>query len=65
MSNDRFYNPGAGLASIPGAFVVKTPEGYYVSEGVFSKNKERAKIFTDFNQANNAKKRFGGKVVKL
>ena len=60
-----YVAPSRGLASIPGAFVVKTPEGYYVSEGVFAKGKNKAKVFTDFNQANNAKKRFGGKVVKL
>ena len=50
---------------IPGRFIVKTNEGYYVSKNKFSIYKEDAKIFDDFNLANDIKKEKGGKVVKL
>ena len=50
---------------IPGRFIVKTPNGYYVSEGNYSIHKRDAYIFDDFNKANEIKKRLGGKVVKL
>lgn len=50
---------------IPGRFVVKTNEGYFVREGVYTKNKAKAHIFNDFAKARQEKKRLGGKVVKL
>ena len=50
---------------IPGRFIVKTNEGYYISKNKFSIMKEDAKIFDDFNAANDIKKELGGKVVKL
>ena len=50
---------------IPGKFIVKTAEGYLVNSKKFSINKADAKIFNDFNKANEMKKQFGGKVVKL
>ena len=50
---------------IPGKFIVKTNEGYYVSKGNYSDFKDDAKIFDDFNLANDIKKEKGGKVVKL
>ena len=50
---------------IPGKFIVKTNEGYYVSKNKYSIYKEDAKIFDDFNLANDIKKEKGGKVVKL
>ena len=50
---------------IPGRFIVKTSEGYYVSEGTYSIHKHEAHIFNDFNKANDVKKKYGGKVVKL
>ena len=50
---------------IPGKFIVKTNEGYYVSKGKYSILKEDAKVFDDFNLANDIKKEKGGKVVKL
>lgn len=53
------------LQVIPGRFVVKTLEGYYVKENKFSIYKKDAMIFDDFNVARQIKARFGGKVVKL
>ena len=53
------------FSMIPGRFIVKTPQGYYVNDEEFSKSKGRAKIFYNFNEALSQKKRFGGKVVKL
>ena len=50
---------------IPGMFIVKTPDGYYISEGHYDSNKPLATIFDDFNKANDIKKRLGGKVIKL
>ena len=58
-SNDTVF------AVIPGKFIVKAPEGYYISDTSFTKAKSKATIFYDFNQALLRKKRFGGKVVKL
>ena len=53
------------LEKIPGKFIVKTSEGYYVSQRTTSVYKHEAKIFDDFNEANKIKKLHGGKVVKL
>ena len=53
------------FSMIPGRFIVKTPQGYYVNDEEFSKSKGKAKIFYNFNEALSQKKRFGGKVVKL
>ena len=50
---------------IPGRFIVKLLEGYYVAEGEVSDNKEDAKVFDDYNLAKDIKKEKGGKVVKL
>ena len=50
---------------IPGRFIVKTAQGYYVNKNKLSINKDDAKIFDDFNEANDIKKALGGKVVKL
>lgn len=50
---------------IPGRYIVKTMEGYYVEEGKLSIYKDDAKIFLDFNLANDIKKRLGGKVVRI
>ena len=50
---------------IPGRFIVKTPEGYYINEKKISQSKGDAHIFLDFNKAVIIKKRFGGKVIKL
>lgn len=50
---------------IPGAFVVKCREGYFVKEKTFTKEKSEARIFHDFNLAYDHKKKYGGKVVKL
>lgn len=52
-------------AKIPGKFIAKLPEGYYVSPNKYSIDKSDAKIFDDFNEANDLKKTFGGKVIKL
>ena len=57
--------PEIERAKIPGKFIVKTNEGYYVSKGKYSIMKGDAKIFDDFNLANDIKKEHGGKVVKL
>ena len=50
---------------IPGRFIVKTMEGYYVNENEYSNSKEDAKVFDDFNLAKDIKKEKGGKIVKL
>ena len=50
---------------IPGKFIVKTNDGYYVNQRRLSQSKGDAKIFDDFNKANEIKKKLGGKVVKL
>ena len=50
---------------IPGRFIVKLPEGYYVNENKVSPYKENAKVFDDFNLAKDVKKEKGGKVIKL
>ena len=50
---------------IPGKFIVKAYEGYYISDKKFSVYKHEAKIFNDFNVAKQIKARFGGKVIKL
>ena len=57
--------PAPERAKIPGKFIVKTNEGYYVGKGKYSIMKGDAKIFDDFNLANDIKKEHGGKVVKL
>ena len=57
--------PAQERKKIPGKFIVKTNDGYYVSKGNYSVNKEDAKVFDDFNLANDIKKEKGGKVVKL
>lgn len=53
------------LEVIPGRFIVKTEQGYYVKVNKFSKFKGDAYIFDDFNEANQNKHRYGGKVIKL
>ena len=53
------------IEKIPGKFIVKTEEGYYISEKKFSKNKADAKIFDNFVIARQIKARHGGKVIKL
>lgn len=53
------------LEIIPGRFIVKTEQGYYVKANKFSKIKGDAYIFDDFNEANQNKHRYGGKVIKL
>lgn len=50
---------------IPGKFIVKTAEGYYVNQKKTSIMKNDARIFNDFNEANKIKAKMGGKVVKL
>ena len=57
--------PEPERAKIPGKFIVKTNEGYYISKNKYSVMKSDAKVFDDFNLANDIKKEFGGKVVKL
>ena len=57
--------PKDKLEKIPGKFIVKTNQGYYVNQRSYSIHKEEAKIFDDFNEANSVKKNHGGKVVKL
>ena len=53
------------LEAIPGKFIVKTNDGYYVNQKRLSNAKSDAKIFDDFNAANEIKQKLGGKVVKL
>ena len=50
---------------IPGRFIVKTAEGYYVKHNVWSVHKHEAFVFDDYNAAHQIKNQFGGKVVKL
>ena len=50
---------------IPGRFIVKTNQGYYISDNKYSNSKEDAKVFDDFNLAKDIKKVKGGKIVKL
>ena len=52
-------------AKIPGRFIVKTVEGYYIKSNKFSIYKNEAHVFDDFNAANKIKNQLGGKVVKL
>ena len=52
-------------AKIPGKFIVKTHQGYYVNQNKYSIYKDDAKIFDDFNLAQDIKKAKGGKVIKL
>lgn len=52
-------------AKIPGRFIVKTAEGYYVNSHKYSVYKHEAFVFDDFNAANKIKIKHGGKVVKL
>ena len=53
------------LEKVPGKFIVKTAEGYFVKPGHYSIYKHEAFVFDDFNEANRIKKEHGGKVVKL
>ena len=53
------------LEVIPGKFIVKAFDGYYISDKKFSVYKKDAKIFYDFNEARQIKAKFGGKVIKL
>ena len=53
------------LDVIPGKFIVKAYEGYYINDKHFSVYKKDATIFNDFNKAKLIKARFGGKVIKL
>ena len=57
--------PEEELEKIPGKFIVKTAEGYYVGPGQYSIHKQDAHVFDDFVEARNVKKEHGGKVVKL
>ena len=50
---------------IPGRFIVKTHQGYYIAKNKYSVYKEDAKVFDDFNLAKDIKKVLGGKIVKL
>ena len=50
---------------IPGNFIVKTLEGYYINKNKLSQEKAQAKIFHNFVDAQEVKKKMGGKVVKL
>ena len=50
---------------IPGRFIVKLMEGYYISDNEVSNNKEDAKVFDDFNLAKDVKREKGGKIIKL
>ena len=53
------------LEKIPGKFIVKTNQGYYVKPGTYSVYKHDAKVFDDYNEAHKIKNEHGGKVVKL
>ena len=53
------------LEPIPGRFIVKTGQGYYVKKNHYSVYKHEAWVFGDFNEANKLKNTLGGKVVKL
>ena len=50
---------------IPGKFIVKLDDGYYINSKKLSKEKSDAFIFDDFNKAKDIKDRLGGKIVKL
>ena len=50
---------------IPGKFIVKLEDGYYINSKKLSKEKSDAFIFDDFNKAKDIKDRLGGKIVKL
>ena len=50
---------------IPGRFIVKTAQGYYVSKDNYSINKDDANVFDDYNLAKDIKKELGGKIIKL
>lgn len=50
---------------IPGKFIVKAYEGYYINDKKFSVYKRDAKLFDDFVEAKRIKAKFGGKVIKL
>ncbi|HHT66946.1 MAG TPA: hypothetical protein GX010_01785, partial [Erysipelotrichaceae bacterium] len=50
---------------ILGKFIVKTNKGYYVNENSYSVYKDDAKVFDDFNAAQDVKNQHGGKVVKV
>ncbi len=62
---DYSSKDGDVLKVIPGRFIVKTNEGYYISDEEFSEHKGSATVFDDFNVANQKKAKFGGKVIKL
>ena len=53
------------VEKIPGKFIVKLMDGYYVTEKKLSIYREDAHIFDDFNEAKAIKKARGGKVIKL
>ena len=65
IEKKKASKPKEKLEKIPGKFIVKTSQGYYVNQKTYSIHKEEAKIFDDFNEANSVKKNHGGKVVKL
>ena len=50
---------------IPGRFIVKLINGYFVNEKKVSQYKEDAYVFDDFNLAKDVKKEKGGKIIKL
>ena len=56
---------GPKLEPIPGRFVVKTSQGYFVNKNKYTVYKNEAWVFGDFNDANRIKNIYGGKVVKL
>ena len=56
---------GPKLEPIPGRFVVKTNQGYFVNKNKYTVYKHEAWVFADFNDANRIKNTYGGKVVKL
>ena len=53
------------IEEINGKFIVKTPHGYYVSEGKYINIKSRAFVFDDFNEATRIKNLLEGKVIRL
>lgn len=53
------------LKVIPGEYVIKVKDSYYVSDGVFTGNKQEAQVFNDFNVAKRKRNIIGGKVIKL
>ena len=53
------------VLSIPGRFIIKINEGYYVNESQISKAKSQAFVFDDFNNAKLVKARIGGKIIRL